>query len=336
MITSVHFENCGPLRDATLPLEPFTLIIGPNGSGKTTALRCLGDNQFASPMSFAPVRFDDPPSPRAELRWSSGRESFITRIVMPGDRHLHHMSLGSEQPVTGREHDVLDQRVRRARYYTLQPEQLAMPSHVGEAQELARDGSNLAAMLDWLNSLEHELFEQLNRAVAAVMPEFDRILLDSPTTGSKVVLMRTASGGYRVPATALAQGTLIALALLTLAWLPQPPTLVCLEEPDRGLHPRLLRDVKSALRRLAFPAEYDEQREPVQVIASTHNPFFLDLFRDELEQVVIASKHGLEATFRRAADIPNIDLILRDSMLSNAWYTGVLGGVPEPACALPS
>src|SRR5262249_37923410 len=38
-IGRVAYHNFGILEDALLPLEPLTLIIGPNSSGKSTALR---------------------------------------------------------------------------------------------------------------------------------------------------------------------------------------------------------------------------------------------------------------------------------------------------------
>jgi AAA15 family ATPase/GTPase len=41
MIESIKFQNFKALRDTTLPLGRFTLIVGPNGSGKTTALNAL-------------------------------------------------------------------------------------------------------------------------------------------------------------------------------------------------------------------------------------------------------------------------------------------------------
>ena len=41
MIKSIHYENFKSLRDATLPLGQFTLLIGANGSGKSTALQVL-------------------------------------------------------------------------------------------------------------------------------------------------------------------------------------------------------------------------------------------------------------------------------------------------------
>src|SRR5207249_781795 len=130
--------------------------------------------------------------------------------------------------------------------------------------------------------------------------------------GHRSISLRTRKGHHMIKAADLSQGTLIALALLTIAYLPEPPSIVCLEEPDHGLHPRLLRDVRDALYRLAYPEGAQEKREPVQVIATTHNPYFVDLFREHPEEIVIAEKVGLEARFSRLSDRPHLDEILAD------------------------
>ena len=111
-------------------------------------------------------------------------------------------------------------------------------------------------------------------------------------------------------------------------YLPDPPAIVGLEEPDRGIHPRLLRDVRDAMYRLAYPESVGEKRDPVQVIATTHSPYMLDLFRDHPEEIVIADKVEDNVRFQRLSDLPNIEEILRDSQLGDVWYTGILGGVP--------
>jgi predicted ATPase len=116
--------------------------------------------------------------------------------------------------------------------------------------------------------------------------------------------------------------------MLALAYLKEPPSLVCLEEPDHGIHPRLLRNVRDALYRLSYPEELGEQREPVQVVATTHSPYMLDLFKDHPEEVVIAHKVGLEGRFERLSDRTDIAEILADSHLGDVWYSGILGGVP--------
>ena len=72
-----------------------------------------------------------------------------------------------------------------------------------------------------------------------------------------------------------------------------------------------------------------EKREPVQVIATTHNPYFLDLFREHPEEIVIAQKHGRAARFERLADRPDLKELLSEGSLGDMWYSGILGGVPD-------
>ncbi|MGA2497986.1 MAG: ATP-binding protein [Tepidisphaeraceae bacterium] len=146
--------------------------------------------------------------------------------------------------------------------------------------------------------------------------------------GQKWFSLRLRSARGVVPAKTLSQGTLLAMAMLTLAYLPDPPSVVCIEEPDRGLHPRLLRDVCDVLRRLAYPKDAGDDREPVQVIATSHSPSMLDLFRDRPEEVVITERNNGNVSFHRLSDRADLSEILHDTNLGDLWYAGVLGGVP--------
>jgi predicted ATPase len=119
--------------------------------------------------------------------------------------------------------------------------------------------------------------------------------------------------------------------MITLAYLPNPPSIVGLEEPDHGMHPRLLRKVQDAIYRLAYPLEHGEHRQSTQVILTTHSPHFLDLFKDHPEEVIVANKNDIGVIFQRLSDRPRMDEILPEGPLGDLWYSGLLGGVPaEP------
>jgi predicted ATPase len=140
--------------------------------------------------------------------------------------------------------------------------------------------------------------------------------------------MRLDDGGL-VSADNLSQGTLYLLGMLALAFDPDPPTVLCIEEIDRGIHPRMLREVRDALYRLSYPQAFGLGRHPVQVIATTHSPYLLDLFRDHPEEIVIAQKHGSVARFERLVDRPDVTELLSEGSLGDMWFSGILGGVPE-------
>ena len=194
--------------------------------------------------------------------------------------------------------------------------------------ELSPNGTNLVGVMDSLRDKDPDQFEVLNKELGRWLPEFDRILFETPDTGQRAFLLRTRKGHHKIPARDLSQGTVLALAILTLAYLPDPPPLIGIEEPERGVHPRLLRNIQTALYRLSYPEQFGEDRQPVQVIATTHSPYFLDLYKDHPEEIVIAQKTSDGAQFERLSDQPDIMEVLDDAPLGEVWYSGILGGVP--------
>ncbi|MCH8822128.1 MAG: AAA family ATPase [Planctomycetes bacterium] len=334
-IKSIKFKNVKVLKNTVLPLGRFTLLIGPNGSGKTTAMRSLAAFRRGKwPWSggFSVGLEGNPHEWEASmvLKWSSEpNEEWLDNITSSINRRRrleHSRGTGGINPG---HNESLNFWLQEIRFYSFDAVQIAMQSKLQAKVEMAESGTKLAVVLDRLRDDNPERFKSVNEAIKNWLPEFDSILFDVPTEGDRSISLRTRKGGHKISAGDLSQGTLIALALLTLAYLPEPPTLVLLEEPDRGLHPRLMHDVKDALYRLAFPEESGEDREPVQVVVTTHSPYFLDLFRDNPEQIVIAEKKGNEATFTRLVDRDDLDGLLDgESSLGDLWYSGVLGGVP--------
>ena len=329
MIEWIEFKNFKALRDAKLPLSRFTLIVGPNGSGKSTALlgiSGLGQAQqlHASNLRTAGIRNDQPV--QLVAKWQEDRNNF--RITTKWNPGANRQALDPIDPNTRGDAGKVQNALSSACVFSLDAEAIAESVHLNPQMELQRNGKNLAGVMDRLRDQNPERFEALNQELARWIPEFDRILFETPGQGQRSIALRTKEGKHTIRASDLSQGTLIALALLTIAHLPEPPAIICLEDPDHGLHPRLLRDVRDALYRLAYPEGSNEKREPVQVIATTHNPYFLDLFREHPEEIVIAEKVGLEGKFSRLSDREDLEEILGDAPLSEVWYSGVLGGVP--------
>jgi predicted ATPase len=331
MIESIQFINFKSLREGLLPLQRMTLIVGPNGSGKTSALLALQHIRFRGGPQLRHVISASQREPRTNtveirIRWTGRFKAAITtaRWGTGGGIQVNHVGEGGAAINL----DLLNEFISGIRYFAFDATAISEPVTLQPDIELGPKGENAAGVLDRLRDQAPERFEAMNEVLAAWLPEYDRVLFDTPQPGMRSFSLRTKAGGHAIPASELSHGTLLAVAMLTLAYLPTPPTIVCLEEPDHGIHPRLLRDVKDALSRLAYPEDLGEKRAPVQVIATTHSPYLLDLFRDEPENVVISQKVGLDSSFTRLSDRPDIDEILRDARLGEVWYSGILGGVP--------
>lgn len=346
MLTSVQFKNFKVLRDTTLPLSRFTLIVGPNGSGKSTALQALEAvsrqrwpafhevasaelplNEIPPPMITIRHPAEVPPGGVAViLRWAPPHEGEITigSWLQDEQSQIHHYGQG----VVYEEAAAVAKQPGKIKIYSLDARAIALPVQLQPGITLTEHGGSLAGVLDRLRDEEPERFEALNDEVGRWFPEFDRILFETPALGQRAFLLRTRKGHHKIPASDLSQGTLLALAILTLGYLPDPPSIVGIEEPERGIHPRLLRQIQDALYRLSYPENFGEKREPTQVIATTHSPYFLDLYKDHPEEVVIAQKTPEGACFERLSEQPHIIEILGDAPLGEVWYSGVLGGVP--------
>ncbi len=332
MFDSIQFQNFKVLRNATLPLAPFTLIVGPNGSGKSTALQALEAFTPTAQANFekfvtAGLEVTDRRIVQITFQWSDPYEKVVTaaRWLRDGRSSLNHIRPSTGQELPG---GLLNSLLSGIRVYALDASAIIQPVELKPDIKFSPNGHNLAGVMDSLRDKEPERFEALNDEIGRWLPEFDRILFETPQTGHRAFLLRTRNGHHAIPARDLSQGTVLALAILTLAYLPDPPPLIGIEEPERGVHPRLLRNIQTALYRLSYPEQFGEERQPVQVIATTHSPYFLDLYKDHPEEIVIAQKTADGAAFQRLSDQPHIMEVLDDAPLGEVWYSGILGGVP--------
>lgn len=346
MLRRIEFKNFRILRDAAIDLDRFTLLIGPNASGKSTVFRGI----IEAKDWIADGIFQERPLPHTFYRKFVSRNLDLSPnspvsigfngVGIAGDcswTFVWNSGEFSRSPkIPGGDHKLLSS-LTGAKVFSLDPRLIQSRVAWTPDATLGPGGERLSVVLTTLQDTEPERFENLNAELSRWLPEFDRILLNSTTDSSRQdgltreFQLRFRTTKARINAADLSGGTLIALALLTLAHLPDPPGIICLEEPDRGLHPRALTLVRDAIFRLAYPERNGESRKPVQVLATTHSPYFLDLFRDYTNQIVVAEKTLDGATFSSLSKRPDIDKILAHGPLGEIWYSGVLGGVPVDA-----
>ena len=338
MIASVQFKHFKALRATSLRLEPFNLVIGPNGSGKTSLiqallrLRTLARPPAASPPSDPSAGVRRPPegAPEIVFRFTPPNDDIEVRL---SGRSEHACDLlQARHPPTGEGRarwEQLREKLGGIRVYLFDHYAMAGPVALAEGDELASNGHNIAAVLTAMRARQPATFARLAAEFCRALPDFTGIEPQAADGGRVELALRMAGEDALITVENISQGALYTLAILTLSFSPRPPTMLCLEETDRGVHPRLLREVRDALYRLSYPASFGETREAVQIVATTHSPFLLDLFRDHPEEIVIASKRGRSATFERLSDRADVKEILQEGSLGDIWFSGILGGVPE-------
>src|SRR5690606_39298929 len=131
-----------------------------------------------------------------------------------------------------------------------------------------------AAVLRDIRDREDGTFGQIEDALRRVVPVVRQLRVrkvDWPVQGTLVpsfgVEARMGDGpqGW-CPANELSEGTLIALPLLTAPFDSDQPTMVLLDDIDRGLHPRAQRDLIELLRGVM------KAQSSLQIICTTHSP----------------------------------------------------------------
>jgi predicted ATPase len=334
MIAAVQFKNFKALRSAAVQLGPFNLLVGPSGSGKTsliTALLRLRALAGLPTVHMHELKEQLPEGPEIDFHFHPPFENVRVMLRCNSDDLVCNLLVVDHPPGAEGEGQwaELRPRLQGIRAYLFDHLAMGIPAKLSEGAELSANAGNLAAVLALRRQQTPEAMQRLEDDFRRIMPEFSGLEFHHAGEGRVELRARLSPGNEALPAEILSQGTLYLLAILTLAHAPQPPTLVCLEEADRGAHPRMLREVRDALYRLSHPREVGEERAPVQVIATTHSPYLLDLFKDHPEEVVLAHKQGNLASFTRLSEHADVMELMKEAHLGDLWYSGVLGGVPE-------
>lgn len=151
-----------------------------------------------------------------------------------------------------------------------QPDEFAAPTH------LESNGRHLAANLARLTSREdpERVNSQLANRLSELIGSVRQIRVDRDEKRELLTLMMTGSDGTELPARALSDGTLRFLALSVLELDPDTPGLICLEEPENGIHPDRIPSILQLLQDIATdPNEPADESNPLrQVIINTHSP----------------------------------------------------------------
>ena len=123
-------------------------------------------------------------------------------------------------------------------------------------------------------------------------------------------------GDFRIPVSRLSDGTLRYLCLLALLCDPIPPPVICIEEPELGLHP----DILPGLADLLIDAS-----SRTQLIITTHSDMLVSALSEVPESVVVCEKHNGQTEMRRLRK-EEVDPWLNEYRLGELWIDGQIGG----------
>ncbi len=184
-----------------------------------------------------------------------------------------------------------------------------LPGH-----QLEEDASNLGMVLSRLLS-EIEVKRDLLRCLKLFYE--DAVDLQAvPKQGLVDVILEERSLKSAIPLKRLSDGTIRWLMLLAILLNPTPPRLVCIEEPELGLHP----DMVHELGKLLIAAS-----ERMQLVVTTHSEILLESFTECPEAVLVCEKRSGQTQVARL-DRGSLSAWLKDYSLGQLWRKGEIGG----------
>ena len=185
------------------------------------------------------------------------------------------------------------------------------------AEHLSREGENLAMVTEFLYRRHPDIFHKIIEKLKQRVPGISEV--DSKITEEGRVLLRFKDGDFHDPFLAryVSDGTIKMFAYLVLLYDPKPHPLLCVEEPENQLYPKLLYELAEEFREYA--------RKGGQVFVSTHSPDFLN--GCELEEVFWLQKERGYTVVKRASDDEQITTYMNEGdQLGYLWRQGFFEG----------
>jgi predicted ATPase len=175
-------------------------------------------------------------------------------------------------------------------------------------------GDNLAMVLQDLNF--RDLNGRVNKYLKRFCDRFDAVKVEIGDGLARTYLSESGLRG-EISSARMSDGTLKFLALLAALFHPKMPPLMCIEEPELGLHPDALQLVAEVLL---------EASESMQLVVTTHSDALVDALTDRPETVLVCERDFDNGTQMKRLSKKKLEAWLKHYSLGELWRKGEIGG----------
>jgi len=175
-------------------------------------------------------------------------------------------------------------------------------------------GDNLAMVLQDLNF--RDLSDRINEYLKRFCERFVNVKVEIDGGFARTYLSETGLKD-KVSSSRMSDGTLKFLALLAALFHPKSPPLMCIEEPELGLHPDALQLVAELLL---------EASGSMQLVVTTHSDALVDALTDHPETVLVCERDFDNGTQMKQLSKEKLEAWLKQYSLGELWRKGEIGG----------
>lgn len=369
MIEEITIENFKSFKAVTLKLQHVNLLIGPNNSGKSNFLKgfvfwntvmrnhaynldpfieqqiVLYNSEELKGLHFG-KDFRSPIKQKILLKKSINSLDYEIGLSEEGKVSYHVNDNREKADDVSDTYYGLTSTQKKVEWifssalvFQANPLTYTKPKAISRTTSIAADCSNLISFLETLRDEYRENFYAIEQDLRKCIPEFKDIRFQTVTSPSDDKRTYKRWGLFSENsdiihwADELSEGVLYFVALLCIVHQPEPPKLLLLEEPERGIHPRRIKEVMDFIFQLA-------EEKNVQIIMTSHNEHVLNEFAETPESVFIFDKdeEGATQVKNLLTDViepsnehskeHELDKIDFTSNIGESWFEGLMGGVP--------
>ncbi|WP_296448356.1 AAA family ATPase [Rhodoferax sp. UBA5149] len=215
--------------------------------------------------------------------------------------------------------------LRSWRLLQLEPSALRRFDNFGDDPHVTSTGEHLPAALMRLDN-----HAEVSQRLSELLPDIVSVDVDADEKRQVKTLLLTMKDKETYTASSLSDGTLRFLALAVLALDPEFGGLLCMEEPENGIHPSRIPQMLSLVRSLSEEVEAVDERTSAssirQLIINTHSPLVVAELRDDellfaetlkMKAKAFVNFKPLPGTWRQTASgAKGAELITRGEILS--------------------
>lgn len=187
----------------------------------------------------------------------------------------------------------------------------------GNSEHLSETGDNLPLVAQYLFEQHRAVFNRILKTMARRVPGIQAV--EPRLMDDGYLTLRFQDGSFKTPFLDryVSDGTIKMFAYLVLLYDPQPHPLLCVEEPENQLYPRLMTELAEEFRAYA--------NRGGQVLVSTHSPDFLNAVG--LHEVCWLVKEAGGTQIRRAKDDAQLTAYMAEGdQMGYLWKQGFFDG----------
>jgi predicted ATPase len=250
ILEELKIEGFRSLKSVTWKPGRLNVLIGPNGGGKSNLLSALELLRISSSGGLKDAIFRlggmgalvwDGQAPKVSFGIKSKNvQPYKLDLVRLGNSG----GFATPLPTLFEGHSLLEFMRGWSVHFNIRTDQdseLRGTTVTREERRVESDGQNLIAVLHTLYENDRDFEGFLDKAMFAAFPsDYDKLVFPPEADGRTQLRVRRKHRRRADSSADLSDGTLRFLMLMTILGSPDPAPLIAIDEPETGLHPRMM------------------------------------------------------------------------------------------------